>query len=532
MRVTFVCADYEALGAEYVSASLRAAGHETSLVFDPRLFNDNTLTVPSLARLFSRREDIVEEVVASRPDLVAFSVVTDAYRWFLDLSGEIRRRVRVPVLVGGVHPTLAPEAVIRAPQVDYLCVGEGEAAAVELADALARGGDPSGIPNLWSKGPGGVRRNPPRPPVQDLDSIPFPDKDLYRGTSVAPDDLYLTLASRGCAYRCTFCWENAVQKTYDGTEGKWLRSRSVENVLDELKAARARHPYRVVWFCDEIFTWNLRWLREFSPRYREEIGIPFLAIAHPNFVNEEVAELLASAGCVKVDMGIQSMTAAVRRDLLDRHETDAQIERAIRALRGAGLWVDVDNILNLPGEKTEDLLRMAEFYNEVRPNFTRFFFLAYYPGTDIVRSAVERRILNERDVDALAEGDQVRGFYEGDLRTPKEKRQLYVFLSTFLLFPPWFNRFLLRHALWRRIPTPDFVIRFYYVALTLFRHGLERFRNALRLRPRNWRAIRVMPIRYRLRYRREIAGWVRRRLGGVRPTPGGAVGALAPRATD
>ena len=480
MRVTFVYPEYEALGIQYVSAALRAAGHETSLVFDPRLFADSAVTVPRLARLFARREALVEQLVESRPEVVAFSVLTHNVSWFLDLAGEAKRRLGVPVIAGGVHPTLSPAQVVAEPVVDHVVVGEGEEAAVDLVGALARGADTTSIPNVWTTRDGEIVENAPRLLIRDLDALPFPDKGLYARTPMEPRELYLAIASRGCAYRCTFCTENALQELYVG-KGPYLRTRSPGDLLDELREARERIPYRVVWFCDEIFTWNLRWLREFCPRYREEIGVPFLALVHPNFVDDEVADLLALAGCAKVDMGVQTLTEDLRRDVLGRNETTGRVAGAIASLRRAGIWVDVDNIINLPGETNEDLVRMAAFYDEHRPDAAKFYWLQIYPGTEMVEKAVERGALAPEEVDRIPEEAELGSYYRGDPDSPREKRQIYLWLLLLLFFPRPLNRLILRHRLWRWLPTPGVAVHFHHVVLSLVHHLVEwiRWRTGL-----------------------------------------------------
>ncbi len=508
MRVTFVYPEYEALGIEYVSAALRRAGHETQLVFDPRLFRDSAISIAPLGRLFSRRDEVLERIAASRPDLVAFSVLTHNWSWFLDLAGAIRERLGVPILAGGSHPTLAPERVMAEAVVDFACVGEGEDAAVELARALERGTDTTRIPNIWARDARGqVVANAPRALEQDLDAIPFPDKTLFRGSPMAPDDLYLAIASRGCAYRCTFCIENRLQALYQNG-GRYLRARSVDNLLAELRAARAAIPYRAVWFCDEIFTWNLEWLREFAPRYRDQIGVPFLALVHPNFVNDEIAGLLALAGCAKVDMGVQTLTQELRRGVLRRHESNARIADAIRALRSAGVWVDVDNIINLPGETNDDLVRMAEFYNEHRPDTAKFYWLQIYPGTEMVDKAVALGAMTRDAVEHVPERAELGSYYRGDPSSPREKRQLYLFLMLLLFLPRAFNRWVLAHRAYRWLPTLGLTITFPHVVLSLCHQAIERFRFATGLDRRPWPAVRSMPRRYTRLYRTEIRRWL------------------------
>jgi radical SAM superfamily enzyme YgiQ (UPF0313 family) len=205
MKVVFVYPAYESLGIEYLSSSLKAAGHETSIVVDPQLFDDHFfITVPALAKLFSFEQEIVSQIVDARPDVVAFSIVYHDFRRFVRLSELLRKRLSVPIVAGGPHCTAVPERVLQeAPCIDYVIVGEGERAFVELVDALKGGAVDPAIPNLCYRRDGQVVRNDVRPPVEVLDSLPLPDKALYDDTPLRSDGTYTIITSRGCTHHCS-----------------------------------------------------------------------------------------------------------------------------------------------------------------------------------------------------------------------------------------------------------------------------------------------------------------------------------------
>ena len=139
------------------------------------------------------------------------------YGWAVDIATRVKQQIDVPVIFGGVHPSAVPEVCLEEPAVDYVCVGEGEEAMVRLCEDLA-GGLGAGrrparpIPNLWWRGEdGGIVRGPASGFVQDLDSLPFWDKELWEN-DVPIGTSYLTMTSRGCPYRCTFCFNNFFAK--------------------------------------------------------------------------------------------------------------------------------------------------------------------------------------------------------------------------------------------------------------------------------------------------------------------------------
>ncbi len=175
----------------------------------------------------------------SKPDVVAFSVTSFSYHNALKIASQIRQEsAGIPLVYGGVHPTLMPEETIKNSLVDAICIGEGEDAFKEYLDSLGAGRDPSQVAGIWYKDrKGEIIRNPLRPYRQDLDSLPFPNWDYWE------IEKYLKLnesfvgalrifTSRGCPYNCTFCSNPALRKAVPGT---FYRVRSPENIMAEIK---------------------------------------------------------------------------------------------------------------------------------------------------------------------------------------------------------------------------------------------------------------------------------------------------------
>src|SRR5262245_61238815 len=129
VKVTFVYREVESLACEALSAYLRRHGHETDLVFDPAVFNDEILKSGRLSRLFDVRRAVVGQILATKPDLVAFSIMTETYAAFRRIAAALKGAApEIPIIFGGIHATAAPEEVIQEPFADILCRGEGEEA--------------------------------------------------------------------------------------------------------------------------------------------------------------------------------------------------------------------------------------------------------------------------------------------------------------------------------------------------------------------------------------------------------------------
>ncbi len=407
MKVVFVGFAQEQLGIAMLSAVLRAAGHETALAFAPSLFQDRYyFDVPLLGRLFERDERLVAEIVGARPDLVAFSPLTFTYTWALDIARRVKARLDVPVIFGGVHASAVPEVCLESGVVDYVCVGEGEEAIVALCEALAGGARRPRAPigNLWWRGDDGVLvRGPARPFIADLDALPLWDKALWEDATVIRNS-YLTMASRGCPYRCTFCFNNYFARLAGPAGGKYLRLRGVDHVLAELHEMKRRYGLRYVEFSDDVLTADKAWVGALLGRYAREIAVPFSCLVHARFVDRDVARWLADAGCARVQMGIQTMDPDQKRRML-RHEREDHVARALEALYDAGLEVKLDHMFGLPGEPIDAQARSLELYARHTPAHVNTYWLSYLPGTDIIRDGVASGALTQADVDAIARGE-------------------------------------------------------------------------------------------------------------------------------
>ena len=296
---------YETVGPMYLSASLKARGHECEM-------------------FIGRAKKILIEALAHKPDIVCFSVMTAQFPWALQLARHIKMtNPSIITAFGGAHPTFSPE-IIEEDAIDIVCVGEGELALAELADKIDAREDTTNIANLHLKHGGAIHRNDVRELVRDLDSLPQPDRSLYykyKFLADSPEKAFLS--GRGCPYDCTFCFNHAYMQRYKG-KGPFLRQRKIDNVINEIKEIKLRYPLELVFFQDDTWVLNKKWLYEFLPRYRNEIGIPFVAYVRADIVDEKLISQLKDSGCSIVDMGVETGNENRRNMLLKKNITNAE----------------------------------------------------------------------------------------------------------------------------------------------------------------------------------------------------------------
>lgn len=450
MKVTFVCPPFENIGIEYLSSVLKKHGYSTELVIDPMLFDDTLIRWPFLARSFSYRKIIIERVIKSNPDIIAFSVLSDNYGWACELSKEIKKFEDIPIVFGGIHVTSLPDRVIKEEAVDFIIIGEAEYSLLELVRRVEKGEKEPKISNVWFKKNGKIIRNPAKYEISNLDELPFPDKDLYYSKLpyLRKRSAYTIMAARGCIFNCSFC-----NNSFKGKIGKKaVRRRSISNVIAELKQAKKKYNMKRVIFHDETLTYDKKWLREFLGKYKKEIGLPFFCWVNPKTIDSEVAKMLGKGGCYEVEMGVQAIWEETRKKILNRHMTNKEIADAIRELKKNDILIVTDNIFGLPTQTEEELLDLARFYNENRVDLISILWLRYYPKTEIVNIAKRKRLLTKKEISDIEESKDATAFVVGgntyDKRLNSIKKVIY--LTGFL--PKGIARKVIDKRLYRYIP--------------------------------------------------------------------------------
>jgi anaerobic magnesium-protoporphyrin IX monomethyl ester cyclase len=387
MRVLFVypnatSTEYISYGIAYLSANLKAHGHETGLL--DLTWNGSV-----------RRTPIRQAIDAFAPDLVAFSATSVDYPLALKVARAVKAQRDLPVLFGGVHATVAPEVAIAEDVVDMVCVGEGEEALADLCDRWDAGRDITDTPNFWFKSNGRVIRNALRPLIQDLDRLPFQDRDLFdldRRSTVLNGKLGVQ-ATRGCPHGCTYCANYRLRRLYKGQ--KYLRSRSVGNVLREIEECMDRYHVRSIDFMDDVFIANRQWVLEFCEAYAAHVRLPFRCGGRVEYVTDEVCRVLAQAGCTWLFLGIEAGNPTIRRDVMHRRYSNEQVVEAFRIARVHGLNVASFNMIGLPHETRETLWQTVQLNKAVQPDDLRASILQPYHGTEIRRWCIAAGLIDE-----------------------------------------------------------------------------------------------------------------------------------------
>nr|MBC7244125.1 radical SAM protein [Chloroflexota bacterium] len=381
---------YHGLG--YLSSVLKQAGHQTALIY--------LLAEPV-------KGEFLQQVAAIAPDIIAFSATTHQFPYVEKCARWIKESLpEMLCIAGGPHPTLVPEDVLANSNFDLVCIGEGEYPLLDLVTALQEGREITNIPNLWLRRDGALVKNPLRPLLANLDELPFADRELFDFEQIlaANDGWVDMMAGRGCPYGCSYCCNPILREKFKGL-GRYVRFRSVDNVLSEIRFLTGRYRVKTLNFQDDVFTLDRNWTLQFCRKYEREFDLPFWINTRVERINdEEIVAALARAGCRGVRIGIESGNEKLRAEILKRRMSNDEIRHAFALARRHGLDVYTCNMLGIPGETAEMIQETVDLNRELQPADLQFSVFYPYPMTELYDLAVREGY--------LIEGESLPSYYE------------------------------------------------------------------------------------------------------------------------
>ena len=378
MKILYIQQDvFENYGIMILSAVLKKNGHECDVLVDVL------------------EKDLLGKIRLLSPDIIGFSITSARYAWFKNLAEKIKLEIKKPIVVGGPHPTFYPE-LINKDFVDFICVGEGEGAVLELLNKLENGEDITQIRNISAKKENKIFKNHLRNLIEDLDSLPFADHELYAKYNIFNHHHQAVfMTSRGCPYDCTFCFNKKYSELYEG-KGKGYRKRSVSSIIKEIKEAIHNNNNKInsLVFYDDTFTIGSRdWFKEFSERYKQEVNLPFSINARADTINDEKIKWLKEAGCNSIRVGLESANPYLRNVVLKKRLTNEQLINAIKLIKKHQIKFQIFNMLGVPGETLDTALETYELNYKYKPDHAWCSLLQPYPQTEIMEIAKKQKLI-------------------------------------------------------------------------------------------------------------------------------------------
>jgi len=330
--------------------------------------------------------NVIKEVGEIHPDIIAYSVTTGMHQYFSELNLKLKTHFRFVSLFGGPHCTQFPD-FIEEEGIDIICRGEGDYVITELIQKLILGEDHSNIKNLWVKIKGQIFRNDIRDLAEQLDDLPFPDRELIMKYEVyRKSHTRWVRTSRGCPYLCTYCLNAVFNELHKG-KGKVIRRRSALNVIAELKQIKDFYRPEKIHFSDDTFNLDEDWVVDFLSLYKKEIDIPFIALLRLNLISERLVKSLKEAGCFLVECGIECGNEYFRNHLLKRNISTGQTVTAAELFVKYGIKMLTLNILGLPDETVALAMETISLNRKVKAAYASSTVFQPYPMTEIAAYA-------------------------------------------------------------------------------------------------------------------------------------------------
>ncbi len=331
-------------------------------------------------------EDIERRINEISPDIVAITSTSQNFD-VARAHAAVAKQANVTTLIGGYHITMMPELLSE--DMDVGVLREGEETFVELIaayleqDGLRKPEVLRGIPGIVFRDGDAIVRTKPRPPIEPLDTLPFPDRDLLGR------EHRIMITSRGCPYRCVYC---ASTRFWRG-----VRMFSPEYIVREISHLHDRYGMRHITLFDDLFIVDKERVRRLvelirSARLHKRVSLNCLATA--NLVDDEIAELLRKMNVRRVGMGLESGSERILKSLKGKHASVEANRNAVRTLARHGLEIEGAFVIGAPDETEQDMLDTLRFVQENPLDLFEVYLLTPYPGTPLWDHAIERGLVS------------------------------------------------------------------------------------------------------------------------------------------
>lgn len=385
-KITFVISEerlHEQLSIMALSAALKGAGHETSLVF---IQNDPL-----------NKNKILNALKKEEPDFIALSFMSSVKDHYMSLAHYIKQNMDTPIIIGGPAATFDQNLMsIKDHPFDAVCIGEADLSIVEFVNKYNNGKD-AGISNFIVKTDNGNQvKGALLDLVDPLDSLPFPDSSIIydHDNFLGNSKIKMFISGRGCPYQCTYCFNHEYNSMYRG-KGMIIRHKSVDYFLEEIRKVKEKYPLEGIIFEDDIFIIDKKWLAEFAVKYPKQIGLPYMCYVRPNLVNKEIARLLKISGCYSTRVAIECGNKDLRNKILKRNLTDEQILKSCQILHDENLKVGTINILGLPTETIDNMKETFRINRACNPDHVSANIFIPLPGVELTSFAIKEGLLDE-----------------------------------------------------------------------------------------------------------------------------------------
>ena len=371
------------LGIAYITSILNKNGHKAVIS------EGNNKTV----------KDQIIAAKRIKPDIVGISLDTSSRMNCLKIAKEIKKELRIPVVLGGPHATIMYDQLLKNyPFVDYIIRGEGEYTCLNLLNSLEQNKPLKEIKGLSFRINEEIIHNPQSELIKNLDNLPFPEYKFFNleRYTILPQYPKGTkkvghiLSSRGCPHRCTFC----------STSNLWgnnIRFRSSKNVVDEMENLYKKYGIKYIAFLDDHFTANRERVIEICKIILErklDKVIKWQCNSEVNVINEEILGWMKKAGCILISYGVEDASQEGLTFFRKAHNQE-QVIKAFKLTKNAGIKTLSYFIIGGDHESLENIQKKKELLEKLDPDMTTSSILVAFPGTEIFEIGKKRKLWDD-----------------------------------------------------------------------------------------------------------------------------------------
>lgn len=391
------------LGFLYMGAILRDAGYDVKILDSTCEGYYNTKVGGGYITYGLSDDEVVERIRRYGPDVVGISSMFSAHQKNALHQCDLVKLVNkeIPVVLGGIHPSMLPEESIRKNSVDYVMIGEGEYRLLNLLNSLNEGRKPD-FDGIAYKKNGEIIINPMKTRIENLNSLPLPARDLIDmkkyievGVPFAPfsrkERVEQIMTSRGCPFNCVFCCSIKYW-------GRKVRMRSVENIIKEIDELVNKYNIQEIQFSDDNLTVNKDKAKELFKRLK-----PYnLSWCTPNglmvkTLDEEMIKLMAESGAYQFSFGIESGSRRVLKEIIHKQvPPKEEVKKLVNICHEYDIQVHGMFIVGFPGETKKEMFETLDYPFDTNLDSASFFIASPLPGSELYRQCKEKGYLDEK----------------------------------------------------------------------------------------------------------------------------------------
>ena len=375
---------YIPYGLLYLASYLENKGFKTK-VYNADL-KINRKNSESKSEIFKEANDVIKNEL---PDIVGIGFQTPQYNSALETAKIVKNlNDNIPIIVGGIHPTFMADETAREKYFDIVVRREGEVTVLELINALIDNRSLKDVKGITYKENSSIISTADRPLIQDLDSIPFPNRELLLNKNYYPHaELGIITLSRGCPYSCSFC----ASKAFWG-----FRTRTPKNIVDEIEYLKKKYHLAEFWLEGDTFLINRSHVSDLCLELKSrKLNILWGGMARVDQINKELIKDMKSCGLCNISLGVESGSQKIL-DITKKGITVDQVKKAVKILKAEGIFVNTYWMIGFQEETQETLNETKKLIKKLNPHLARTFILTPFPGTEEYEKAKRKnRLLSE-----------------------------------------------------------------------------------------------------------------------------------------